>query len=428
MENSSVINARIISRAEMDVLAPQLIGSGRPSAFMIVNLLHFRNVNYALSHAVGDILLADADQRIAALLPAGAIAARVGTRYPILLPDTMPDAARAFAHRISAAFERPLQAPAFGCELSVHIGLAYAPQHADSYRGLLRGADVALFQASESGVSISVYDPNHDPHTPERLALLGELRGAIERGELQLYCQPKIDIRTGELTGAESLVRWQHPQHGLLGPASFVPLLETTDLMMLLTETMLKLSAHQVSAWRAEHMDIPLAVNLSSRDVSTLRLSAILPDLLAQAGVSSATLGLEVTESSLMHNPQDSIAELQRLHDQGFELYVDDFGTGFSSLSYLADLPIQVLKIDYSFTSRMLCNKRAASIVRATIGLAHELDLKVVAEGASDLPTWEALAQLGCDQVQGFFVARPFPAAQMSDWLSAAPYKARQAH
>jgi EAL domain-containing protein (putative c-di-GMP-specific phosphodiesterase class I)/GGDEF domain-containing protein len=388
MDKVSNINARIISRDEFDRIAPQLILPGQPAAFMIVNLLQFRNVNYALGHAVGDSLLAAVEERIGDLLPANAVSARIGSKFPVALPAMAPDAAMAFARTLSAAFERP-------------------------------------FQASKLGVSICVYDPAHDPHTPERLALLGELRGAVERGELQLYCQPKVDIRSGELTGAEALVRWHHPRRGILSPAAFVPLLETTDLMMLLTEHMLNLSARQVGAWGAEHMAIPLAVNLSPRDVSTQRLSSVLPGLLAQAGISSDTLGLEVTERSLMQNPKETIAELKRLRGLGFELYVDDFGTGFSSLSYLADLPIHVLKIDCSFTSRMLRDKRAASIVRATIGLAHELDLKVVAEGAADRPTWDALAQLGCDQVQGYFVARPFPAAQMGAWLSAAPYRAR---
>jgi EAL domain-containing protein (putative c-di-GMP-specific phosphodiesterase class I) len=271
-------------------------------------------------------------------------------------------------------------------------------------------------------VSIGVYDPHHDPHTPERLALLSELRGAIGRGELRLYCQPKVDMRSGGLAGAEALVRWHHPRRGVIGPTAFVPLLETTDLMLLLTEHMLRASARQSAEWSSHDMHIPIAVNLSSRDVSTLRLSTMLPGILDTEGVPSAALGLEVTESSLLHNPQDSIAELRRLRALGFELYVDDFGTGFSSLSYLADLPVQVLKIDYGFTSRMMEDRRAASIVRATIGLAHELGLTVVAEGTADRPTWDALRILGCDVAQGYYVAKPFPAEQMAEWLRASPY------
>jgi diguanylate cyclase (GGDEF)-like protein len=411
-----------VSRAEFDELAPQRLMRGHPAAFCIVNLVHFRQLNYALGHGVGDAFLVKVEARLTALLPPGALAARVGSRFPVLLPDHDRAAALAFAAMLRTDFEKPFQVQDFGCELSVHIGIAVAPEHGDSYRVLLRKADIALYQAQEMGQAVGVYDPQRDPHTPARLALLTELRGAISRGELQLYCQPKVDMRSGALAGAESLVRWHHPQRGIIPPADFVPLLENTDLMMLLTEHMLRASAQQNAAWTAEGLDIPLAVNLSSRDVSTLRLSHILPGIVSTEGVDSAALGLEVTESALLHNPQDSIAELERLHALGFELYVDDFGTGFSSLSYLADLPVQVLKIDHGFTSRMLHDRRSASIVRATIGLAHELGLTVVAEGTADRAIWDALVDLKCDIAQGYFVARPFPAQQMRDWLRASPY------
>ena len=411
-----------VSRSKFDVLAPQRLVRGHPAAFCIVNLVHFRQVNFALGHVVGDAFLAKVEARLMALLPPGALAARVGSRFPVLLPDHDREAALAFAGMLRTNFETPFQAQDFGCELSVHVGIAVAPEHGDSYRVLLRKADIALYQTQEMGRAVGVYDPQRDPHTPARLALLTELRGAISRGELRLYCQPKVDMRSGELAGAESLVRWHHPQRGIIPPADFVPLLENTDLMMLLTEHMLRVSAQQSAAWSAEGLDIPLAVNLSSRDVSTLRLSHILPVIVTSEGVDSAALGLEVTESALLHNPQDSIAELERLHSLGFELYIDDFGTGFSSLSYLADLPVQVLKIDHGFTSRMLHDRRSASIVRATIGLAHELGLTVVAEGTADRAIWDALYDLKCDIAQGYFVAKPFPAYQMRDWLRASPY------
>lgn len=411
-----------VSRAEFDKLVPQRLTPGHAAAFCIVNLVHFRDINYALGHVIGDAFLAQVEARLATLLPPSALAARVGSRFPVLLPDHDRDQALGFAARLRVDFEKPFQVQDFGCELSAHIGIALAPEHGDSYRILLRKADIATYQTREMGVAVGIYDPQRDPHTPARLALLTELRGAIGRGELQLYCQPKVDMQSGELAGAESLVRWHHPQRGVIPPADFVPLLETTDLMMLLTEHMLRASAQQSAAWTARGLDIPLAVNLSSRDVSTLRLSQILPGILDTEGVGSAALGLEVTESALLHNPQDSIAELERLHALGFELYVDDFGTGFSSLSYLADLPVQVLKIDHGFTSRMLHDRRSASIVRATIGLAHELGLTVVAEGTADRPIWDALYDLKCDVAQGYFVAKPFPAPQMLDWLAASPY------
>jgi diguanylate cyclase (GGDEF)-like protein len=416
--------ATILSRAEFELLVPERLAASGHAAFCIINLLQFRNINYALGHLTGDAFLAAAETRLTELLPPCALAARVGSRFPLLLPGHDRAQAEAFAARLRAAFEQPLHANGFGCELTVHVGIAMWPDDGDNHRVLLRKADIALYQAQQVGGAVGVYDAARDPHTPERLSLLSELRGAIARGELQLYCQPKVCMCSGELCGAEALVRWRHPRRGLIPPGDFVPLLEHTDLMLLLTEHMLRESARQCAAWSAQGLRIPLAVNLSSRDVSTLRLSKILPAILDSEGTDSAALGLEVTESSLLLNPQESIVELNRLRVLGFELYIDDFGTGFSSLSYLADLPVQVLKIDHGFTSRMLRDQRAASIVRATIGLAHELGLSVVAEGTADRPTWDALRTLKCDIAQGYYVARPFPAGQMATWLSAAPFAA----
>jgi diguanylate cyclase (GGDEF)-like protein len=418
---------KIVTRDEFFACAVPRLAASSCAVVCIVNLLQFRNINYALGHLAGDAFLAAVEARLSSLLPADACITRVGSRFPILLPEHGRDRALVFAAALRAAFEQPLVASGIGCEISIHIGMALAPEHGAHVRVLLRKADIALYQARELGIAVGVYDPQRDPHTPDRLALLSELRGAIERGELRLYCQPKVDMRSGQLAGAEALVRWVHPHRGLIPPVEFVPLLESTDLMMLLTEHMLRASAQQSAAWIAERLDIPLAVNLSSRDVSTLRLSTILPGILDTEGIGSAALGLEVTESSLLHNPQESVAELERLHALGFELYVDDFGTGYSSLSYLVDLPVQVLKIDHGFTGRMLQDRRAASIVRATISLAHELGLTVVAEGTADRPTWDALRDLHCDVAQGYFVAKPFPAAEMTGWLKASPYSPRPA-
>jgi diguanylate cyclase (GGDEF)-like protein len=416
---------KFITRAEYEALALERMASLSRAAFCIVNLLQFRNINYALGHLAGDAYLSAVEARLSSMLPADACIFRVGSRFGILLPEHGREGTLAFAATLRAAFQQPLHVARVSCEINVHIGIALAPEHGDEYRILMRKADIALYQAHELGVAVAVYDPLRDPHTPERLALSSELRGAIERSELLLYCQPKVDMHSGQLAGAEALVRWQHPRRGLIPPGDFVPLLENTDLMMLLTEHMLRASAQQSAAWIAERLDIPLAVNLSSRDVSTLQLSTVLPGILDTEGIDSAALGLEMTESSLLHNPEDSIAELERLHALGFELYIDDFGTGYSSLSYLVDLPVQVLKIDHGFTGRMLQDRRAACIVRATISLAHELGLTVVAEGTADRQTWDALRALKCDVAQGYFVAKPFPAAEMASWLKASPYSSR---
>jgi predicted signal transduction protein with EAL and GGDEF domain len=206
----------------------------------------------ALGHDLGDALLAEAQARLQSVLPAEALSARVGSRFPVLLPGFALRQVLEFAGAVRSAFARPLQALGFRCELGVHIGIALAPLHGDVYSILLRKADVALYQAQDLGISVGVYDPRREPHTPERLSLLGELRSAAERGDLKLYCQPKIDMRSGEPAGAEALVRWHHPERGMILPTEFVPLLESTDLIMLLTEHMLRASARQSAAWLAQ--------------------------------------------------------------------------------------------------------------------------------------------------------------------------------
>ncbi|HEX8787612.1 MAG TPA: GGDEF and EAL domain-containing protein, partial [Telluria sp.] len=399
---TGLANRNLFEQRCGELLAAQE-GTDEPLACLIVDLMRFRDVNYALGHLDGDSLLVQAAQRIAGVVGDAGLVARTDTRFPILLPGVDAMQARGWAALIQEALASPFAVAGISCEIGARIGIALAPAHGLDYHTLLRKADIALYQAGRAGRNVAVYEPAEDPHTPARLGLIGDFRAAIETGQLRLYCQPKVDLRRGRIVGAEALVRWHHPDKGWIAPESFVPLIESTELIHLLTRHMLASSVAQCEAWRLRGVHLPLAVNLSARDVAALSLSEHLRGLLARHGAGAGMIGLEMTESSLMRDPAASIAELERLRRMGFRLYVDDFGTGYSSLSYLSRLPVDVIKIDHEFTMAMIEDRRAAAIVKSTIHLAHDLGMKVVAEGVSERRIWDALLQLGCDEAQGHY-------------------------
>jgi diguanylate cyclase (GGDEF)-like protein len=412
------------SRSRFDaVFAARLAASlrsaaPRPLAFLIVDLTRFREVNFALNHVVGDALLRLVARRIEALLGESDLAARVGTRFPILLDNADCASAEAWARKLCTAFEAPFPIGDIAYEIGARIGLAVHPRDDSSYDGLLRKADIAVEQAAHRGEAVARYDPATDRHTAARLDLIGQFRQAIKNGEMRLYCQPKIAMRSRSVIGAEVLARWHHPVRGLIGPDDFVPLIEHTELIHVLTNHMLLQAARCALQWQGQGMAVPLAVNLSTQDVATPALGRFLGELLRSTGIDPALLELEVTERSLLRNPATSIAELERLHAMGFRLSIDDFGTGFSSLNYLTQLPVDVLKIDHSFTMKMVADSRSAAIVRSTIHLAHDLGLAVVAEGTADGAIWQALDELDCDEAQGYFIARPMPVEDFAGWLA----------
>ncbi|MES3021590.1 MAG: EAL domain-containing protein [Pseudomonadota bacterium] len=400
-------------------------------ALLMIHLTRFREINFTLSHGEGDQLLRAVGSRIRESLDGDGFVARVGSsQFAVALMNADGERAGATAQTILAALHKPFLVAGISYGMGAHAGIALAPIHGGDAATILRKTDVALFQAKQAGQAWLLYDPNHDPYNPQRLALIGEFRKSLLAGELRLYCQPKADIRTGKIIGAEALVRWEHPTFGLIPPNQFIPLIEPTELIHVLSEFMLEASIKQSLAWRRAGFAIPIAVNLSPRDLIDPSLVQHLRDTLAALGAAPDCLGLEITESSLLTDPQLSIAQLNRLSGMGFRLYVDDFGTGYSSLSYLMSLPVNVIKIDHSFTMRMIDDKKAATIVRSTIELAHNLGLKVVAEGAASKKIWDALHLLGCDEAQGYFISPALPADDFLPWMRGsgfgAPGPARQ--
>jgi diguanylate cyclase (GGDEF)-like protein len=394
-------------------------GAQAPSiAVLTVDLAHFRQINLALGHLNGDQLLRDVAQRIARLLGDDAYLARTANaQFTALLQGAHANAAQQAADAIVRAFESTFLIAGVRYEIGVHVGIAMAPRHAGDPASLLRNADVAVFQARQNGLSTMEYAPAADPYDPKRLALLGEFRHAIGTGQIELYCQPKVAMATGAVIGAEALVRWRHPVRGLVPPAEFIPLIESTELIHALTAHMLREAVRQSHAWRQEGIAVPIAVNLSTRNLNAGNIANNLQALLADWGGSPDWIGLEITESSLIVDPGASIAQLNTLSQLGFQLFIDDFGTGYSSLNYLTMLPVDVIKIDHGFTTTMLTDKRAAAIVKATIDLAHDLGMAVVAEGTSSREIWDALVEYGCDEAQGFYVAPPLPAREFANWV-----------
>jgi diguanylate cyclase (GGDEF)-like protein len=396
------------------------VRGAEPLAFLIVDLTRFREVNFALSHAVGDDLLRLVATRISAVLGEHDVVARVGTRFPVLLRHADGVRAKAWADALCVALEAPFHIGAIACEIGARIGIALCPDDDCTYSGLLRKADIAVEQALHSGQAVACYNAAVDRHTPERLDLIGQFRHAVKSGQIRLYCQPKIAMRSLRVIGVEVLARWVHPERGLIPPDDFVPMIEDTELIHVLTNHMLREAAQCALVWQAQDIAVPLAVNLSTQDLATPALGRFLGELLASTGIDRSLLELEVTERSLLKNPATGIAELERLHAMGFRLSIDDFGTGFSSLNYLTRMPVDVLKIDHSFTMQMVGDKRSAAIVRSTIHMAHDLGMAVVAEGTADQAIWDALAELDCDEAQGYFIARPMPVEDFSAWLTAA--------
>lgn len=394
--------------------------TGAPLAFLIVDLRRFREVNFSLSHAVGDELLRLVAARIAALLRPRDVVSRVGTRFPILLQDADGAAAARCAHAICSALEEPFAIGGIACEIGAHIGIALCPQHAGDYRGLLRKADIAVEQAAHKGQPVAIYEAAADRHSPDRLGLVGDFRQAVQQGDIRLYCQPKIAMRSGTVIGAEVLARWYHPVRGMIAPDDFVGLIEGTELIHVLTHYMLAEAAACLLRWQDLGIAVPLAVNLSTQDVATPALARFMAELLRTSRLDPSLIELEVTERSLIKNPAACICQLKRLRDMGCRLSIDDYGTGYSSLSYLTQLPVAVIKIDHSFTMKMVDDPRAAAIVRSTIHMAHDLDLTVVAEGTADRAIWNALAALDCDEAQGYYIARPMPIEAFSQWLERA--------
>ncbi|HEX2835050.1 MAG TPA: EAL domain-containing protein [Thermoanaerobaculia bacterium] len=388
-------------------------------ALMLMDLDRFKEVNDTFGHHFGDMLLKQVAFRVQNQMREGDIVARLGgDEFAIVLPRTSDATSTALtARRILNTLEQPFVVEAQVLEVGASIGIALFPEHGTDARTLLRRADVAMYAAKRKESGYSFHRDDHESRTPDQLALVVELRGAIERNELELHFQPKLHVRSGIMTRAEVLIRWNHPQRGHLPPSQFVPIAERTGLIRAMTDWVLDRVLAQCRAWQDEGAPIHVAVNISAKSLLDQSLPSKVQTALDRWRVDPRFLKIEITESSIMADPAHALAILSMLQSMGVRLSVDDFGTGYSSLTHLRELPIDEIKIDKSFVMGMLTSEADAAIVQTVIDLGHNLGKQVCAEGVEDEATWEMLTDLGCDLAQGYWIARPMPGKDLLKWL-----------
>jgi diguanylate cyclase (GGDEF)-like protein/PAS domain S-box-containing protein len=392
---------------------------GGQVAVAMMDLDRFKDVNDSLGHHAGDALLVEIGQRLRGILRSSDTVARLGgDEFGVLIskPGSEHDVI-VVIEKIRAALELPVTIEGLGLPAEGSIGIAMFPRHGDDVDTLLRHADVAMYGAKEEKGGYAFYEKSRNESDPARLTLVSELRRAIEEQELVLYYQPKADLANGEVQSVEALLRWNHPTRGLVGPDEFIPLAQQTGLIKPLTLYVLDEALGQCRAWQRVGMTLGVAVNLSVRNLLDAEFPDQVAELLAKWRVDPSLLELEITESTVLSDPVRTKRVLDKLSAMGIALSIDDFGTGYSSLSYLSQLPVNEIKIDRTFVMNMADSDNDAVIVRSTIDLARNLGLHVVAEGVETEQAWDQLSELGCTLAQGYYLSRPVPAPELTEWL-----------
>jgi diguanylate cyclase (GGDEF)-like protein len=395
--------------------------TGGAVALCLLDLDRFKEINDTLGHHTGDRLLEIAANRLArAVRPEDTVARLGGDEFAVLLTDVRgPADALEAAERIRGLLSEPFHLDGMALQVETSIGVALHPEHTDSVPRLLQLADVAMYQAKEERTGVELYRQERDIHTPDRLDLLGSVRRAIENDELEMHFQPAVSVPAGRPVGVEALVRWNHPERGLIFPDAFLDLVEQSGLMRQLTHLVLAKSLARAAQWWHAGIEVPVAVNVSVRDLSDAKFADVVAGLLREHDLPAQALKLEITEHVLMADPGRMTHALESIGRLGVDLSLDDFGTGYSSLVHLKRLPVSELKVDRSFVQRMTSDPDDAAIVRSIVDLAHSLGLRVVAEGVETIESWRALEVLGCDLAQGYLISRPVPGDEVVRWLAA---------
>jgi diguanylate cyclase (GGDEF)-like protein/PAS domain S-box-containing protein len=399
-------------------------------AVALIDLDRFKEINDSLGHSAGDHLLISVGQQMGEALRASDTVARLGgDEFGLVLPElTDADALGPVLERLQEALEEPIQVQSLPIGVEASIGIAIYPDHGEDAQTLIQRADIAMYEAKRDGLSHVFYDGSTHEHDVTSLTLVADLRRAISEHELVLYYQPKAALESGAVTSVEALVRWIHPERGLVPPDSFIPLAQETSLIGPLTLYVIEEALRQVRSWREQGIELSVAVNLSTRNLLDRGFPDLVMELLDRWEVKAADLELEVTESSMLANPTRAKAVLGELSELGIRLSIDDFGTGYSSLAYLRELPVDEIKIDRSFVIGMGAEAGDAVIVRSTVDLGRNLGLEVVAEGVETIEHWERLRELGCNTAQGYYLSRPVPADELSEWLRARAAEPQQLH
>jgi diguanylate cyclase (GGDEF)-like protein len=411
-------NRELLRRRAARALA--IADDRHPVAVMLIDLDHFKEINDTMGHHVGDQVIREVAKRLEDFARSGMTVARLGgDEFAVLMTEVEgPVNASLVANELAARLREPVVVDSVRLGVQASVGIALAPQDADSFEDLLKRADIALYRAKSNRGEIQSYRPEIDGYTIERLSLLGDLHGAVENDEFVLAFQPQVCARTGDVLSVEALSRWLHPRHGLVNPDVFIPLAENSGLISRLSRWGIEQAIGTLRTWHDLGHDISMAVNVSARLLTDLDLPEFIRVTLDHYGVPASRLTVEVTESTIMADPKRALEVLGALRAMGVSLAVDDYGTGYSSLSYLRRIDADELKIDKSFVMQMGLDDNSAIIVRSTIELGHSLGLTVTAEGVEDRATHDTLQQLGCDRLQGYFHSRPLSAPAMEAWLN----------
>ncbi len=403
-------------RVSQAILRAQREGS--QLALVLTDLDRFKEINDTLGHQNGDVILQQVSMCLrSALRESDTIARLGGDEFALLLPSVDLAHAISIVRKLIAALETPLIVDEQALHVGASFGIAMYPGHGEDESALMRHADVAMYIAKRGNLGYTVYDPAKDQHSLRNLTLVSELRRAIDGGELILYYQPKILLSTGKVIGVEGLIRWRHPRYGLMLPDSFIPLAEQTGLINPLTQWVIAAALKQCRQWQIMGAPLTIAVNLSVRNLLDVQFADQLAVALQAVPQAARHLCLEITETAMMADPERALIILKALNDMGVTLSIDDFGTGYSSLAYLKQLPVNELKIDKSFVMAMNVNDNDVVIVRSTIDLAHNIGLKVVAEGVEDEATYNKLKELGCDVAQGYYMSEPLLPEEIDVWV-----------
>ncbi len=381
-----------------------------PLTLIVSDLDHFKEINDTLGHHIGDLVLQQAAERLYNTVRKADTVARLGgDEFSVLLPDTNIEQAQKIAQQIVSVFAIPFVVEGHNLNVGISIGIVESPAHGDDVNILMQRADIAMYDAKHGNENVAVYNPNTDTHHVSRLELMSELRTAINDNALDLYYQCKRDIQTGKIIGAEALLRWNHPDRGMIQPDDVIPLAEQTGLIRPLTHLVLNKALQECARWRELGLDLSVAVNLSVQCLHDTSLTMSLRKRLREYNLPASSCVLELTESDIMVDPIRAKSILMELHSIGIRISVDDFGTGYSSLAYLKQLPISEIKIDRSFVIEMLADDNDKVIVRTIVDLAHNLGISVVAEGVTSLEALKLLETLTCNTAQGYFIKEALP-------------------
>lgn len=415
---------RVLFKDRLELAIAQAQRRSGSLAVMFVDVDRFKLVNDTFGHAEGDTLLRGIAERLSATLRRGDTLARLGgDEFTVLLPDVaQPEDAETIARKILEVLAPPFRLSHGDFRATVSLGIALFPRDGNDAEELTRAADIAMYQVKRSGKNgFRFFDPDLNSHYRERIALENDLRGAVERGELELHYQPQISLHRQRVVGMEALLRWNHPVHGMVGPAAFVPVAEEAGLIGDISRWVLEQACRQLADWReAGHDELRMSLNLSPHDFDSADVVGMVTDCVSRHGLPPSQLELEITESMMMQDAAGVAAKVRQLREAGLSVAIDDFGTGYSALAYLQKFPVSTLKIDRSFV-RDLEGPATNPIISAITGIARGFGLQLIAEGVERAEQVETLRTLGCDVMQGYFFARPAPAAEAGGWLRAVP-------